>query len=223
MMIAYIFPSRSRPAKFFKTLDNIKIFSESDNYFVWAKLDEDDETMNNPEVIEKIKAEHPEVTVKWGISESKVHAVNRSLEDLPECDILIIQSDDIVWDMVGYDNEIRNAFEKHFPGLDGTVHFPEENAARRTIIVSMVGINLYRKLGYLYHPDFVSVYCDNHFTEMTMAMKKYVYIDKTIFSHHHPIWQKTDWDELYRLNEGAELYKKDRDTFTRLKANNFGL
>ena len=221
--IAYIFPSRSRPDKFFLTLDNIKFFSDSDNYFVWAKLDLDDETMNNPTVLEKIKNEYPEVTVKLGLSEGKVHSVNRDCEDLPQCDILIIQSDDIKWTEVGFDTDIRNAFKKHFPNLDGTVHFPEKHGGENTIIVSILGVNLYKQLGHLYHEDYASVYCDNEFTEKTKMMDKYVFINKEIFLHLHPIWNMTAFDDLYRKNEDQKYYQKDRETYLKRKANNFGL
>jgi len=178
--------------------------------------------MNDDEVKERLK-EYPEVTVKWGKSKGKVDAINRSMEGIPECDIIIIMSDDIVWDVFGFDDEIRDAFRKHFPNLDGTVHFQEFNAKNRTIIVSMLGINLYKQLGYLYWPEYVSVYSDNDFTEMTRRMKKYAYVSKIIFSHHHPIWGKIDWDAQYRKTESPEYYKKDKEVFMKRQANNFGL
>jgi hypothetical protein len=222
MRICYVFPSRTRPNRFFSTLDNIRKLSESDNYFVWSKLDEDDPSMNNGEVKEKLK-EYPEVTVKWGWSKNKIDAINRNLDDLPECDIIIIQSDDIVWDVAGFDKEIREAFVKYFPDLSGTIHYPEFNAKNRTIIVSILGVNLFRRLGYLYHPSFISVYADNHFTEMTRAIGKYVFIDKRIFSHLHPIWGVVPWDEQYRKTEAKENYRIDRETYLKLQANNYGL
>jgi hypothetical protein len=218
-----VFPSRSRPYKFFKTLDNIQDMSWSEDYFVWAKLDTDDPTMNNDETKARLEVEYKEVTVRWGLSENKVHAINRDLEDLPPCDILIIQSDDIVWTKFGFDEEIKEAFKKHFPGLDGTVHFKEKHAGRSTIIVSMVGVNLYKQLGYLYHPSYESVYSDNDFTEMTRLMGKYAYIDKEIFIHAHAIWNLTAWDAQYRHTERPEVYKKDKETYTRRKAKNFGV
>lgn len=222
MTIAYIFASRSRPEKFFKTLENIQDMSESKDYFVWAKLDEEDESMNNDVVKEKLK-EFPEVTVKWGLSKGKIDAINRSCEDLPPCDILIIMSDDIRWDVWGFDGEIRESFTKYFPKLDGTIHWPEYNAKDRTIIVSILGANLYKKLGYLYYQEYISVYSDNDFTEMTRAMNKYVFIDKILFSHHHPIFNRSEWDSQYRKTESPEFYTKDRETFTRRKAANFGI
>lgn len=220
MRIAYIFASRSRPEKFFRCLDNIRAMSKSKNYFVWGKLDDDDAEKDK---YESRLAEYPELTVKWGTSESKIHAINRSLEDLPECDIIINTSDDIIYDVPGFDNEIREAFERLLPNFDGAVHFPDDHGKAKTIIVSMLGINLYRLLGYIYHPSFLSVYADNHFTEMCKAMGKYVFVNKRLFSHNHPMWHLSAWDEQYRRTESKEFYQKDRETFLRLKAENFGL
>lgn len=220
MKIAYIFPSRERPDKFFRALDNIQDLSESKEYFIIAKLDNDDPFA---EEYKKRLDEYPEVTVRWGTSEGKIHAVNRSLEDLPQCDILIIMSDDMIWYTYGFDNEIREAFEKYFPKLDGTLHYGDSHAGERTITLSILGINLYKELGYLYHPSYQSVYADNDFTEMTRLMNKYVFIDKRIFDHYHPIWNMTAWDEQYRRNERQELYQKDHETFLKRKAENFGL
>lgn len=194
----------------------------SPDYFIWAKLDEDDESMNNDSVKERLN-EFPDVTVKWGLSKGKVDAVNRSMDDLPPCDIIIILSDDIKFDVFGFDDLIREAFAKHFPNLDGTVHFQEFNAKNRTIIVSMLGINLYKQIGYLFWPEYESVYPDNDFTEMTRLMGKYAYEPKIIFSHLHPIWGHVPWDEQYRNTERPEVYKRDRDIFNKRKASNFGL
>jgi hypothetical protein len=218
--ICYIFASRERPEKFFNCLDNIQDMSESKNYFVWAKLDNDD-----PKVDEYKRRldEYKEVTVKWGLSEGKIHAINRDLDDLPDCDIIVVMSDDMVWEVFGFDDEIRNAFEKYFPNLDGLVHFPDSHAGERTVTLTIMGINLYKKLGYLYHPSYQSVYADNDLTEMTKAMGKYVFINKRIFDHYHPIWGMCDWDQQYRKTEDAKYYQQDRQTFLDRGLINFGL
>lgn len=220
MRICYVFPSRERPQKFFRCLDIIQDMSESKDYFVWAKLDSDDPAK---EEYEKRLQEYPELTVKWGLSRNKVHAINRDLEDLPECDIIIIQSDDMIWEFFEFDNEIRQSFAKHFPQLDGAIHYPDSHALDRTITLSILGINLYKTLGYLYFPEYDNVYPDNDFTELVRRMNKYVFVDKKIFDHYHPIWNMCAWDEQYRRTEAAEGYQKDHQTFLKRKVNNFGL
>lgn len=223
MRIAFVFPSRSRNKKFFAALDNIldNVFLE--DHFIFAKLDKDDVTMNNIETKERLEKEYPEVIVKWGYSKNKIHACNRHLEDLPPCDIIVLMSDDMKWIYFGFDEEIRNAFEKLSPNLDSVIHFPEDKSAERTMVLTIMGINLYKKLGYLYWPEYQSVYCDNDLTEMCRKMGKYHFVKKKLYVHNHPIWQKSEWDEQYKKNEAPDVYKKDHSVYIKRKANNFGL
>ena len=220
MRICYVFPSRERPSKFARGIENIQDMSASDDYLILAKLDLNDPTRKEYETCLK---EFPEVIVKWGKSNNKIHACNRGLEELPECDILVLFSDDMKFLVFGYDDQIRESFAKHFPELDGVVHYPDSHALDRTMTLTMMGVNLYKQLGYLYHPSFESVYADNHITELSRKMGKYVFINKKIFDHFHPIWNMTAWDKQYRRTESQDVYKRDRDTFDKHKANNFGL
>lgn len=220
MRICYVFASRSRPKRFFDCLDTIKILSASDNYFVVAKLDDDDLFAS---VYKVGLHEYPEVTVKWGTSKGKLHAINRDLEDLPECDIIIVMSDDMLAETYAFDDEIREVFKNNFPNLDGIVHTDDGHCKDRTMTLTIIGVNLFKQLGYLYHPDYDSVFADNDLTEMCKAMGKHVYVDKIYFRHFHAIWGLAPWDSQYRHTESPEYYKKDGDTYRKRKANKFGL
>jgi hypothetical protein len=216
--ICYCFASRSRKTRFFDVLHNIRGLSHSNKYYIVAKLDLDDPEMHNDEVKERLK-DHPEVIVRWGYSQGKIHAINRSLEDLPPYDIVVMQSDDIVWDVPGFDDIIRQAFAEHDPNFEKAIHFPDDHGKRKTIIVSILGINLYKQLGYLYEPSFFSVFADDFFTYQVRKMNKYTYVDKRLFTHLHPIWGSIPWDDQYKATEAKENYAKDRETFLRLQAN----
>ena len=50
---------------------------------------------------------------------------------------------------------------------------------------SILGRELYKEFGYIYHPDYKSLYCDNEFTEEINRMGKIAYIDKEIVRHEH--------------------------------------
>ena len=220
MVICYVFASRSRPKKFYECLDAVKLLSASDNYFVVAKLDDDDT------FIDEYKArlpDYPEVSVKWGLSSGKIHAINRDLEDLPPCDIIIVLSDDMMAEYPAFDDEIRKAFEKYFPKFDGIVHTNDGHCRDATMTLTIIGANLYRRLGYLYYPEYFSIFADNDLTEMCRLMNKYVYVPKVYFRHFHPIWRMAPWDEQYRQTESRENYAKDGATFRKRQAINFGL
>lgn len=218
--IAYIFASRNRPYKFYQALDNIREMSDSNNFFVWAKLDLDDPH------IEKYKMGlhlFPEVTIKWGLSKNKIHAICRDCEELPPCDIIIIMSDDQVFEVKGFDDQIRDAFNRHFKNLDGAIHYQDSHALSRTITLSIMGINLYKKLGYLYWHEYTSLYADNDFTDVVRLLGKYILMKNRIHDHYHPIWKMANWDSQYRASEAKELYAKDREVYLNRKARNFDL
>lgn len=220
MRICYVFASRSRPKKFYECLNAVKRLSVSDNYFVIAKLDYDDKFIDE---YKTSLPDYPEVSVKWGTSNNKIHAINRDLEELPLCDIIIVLSDDMIAEYHGFDDEIRAVFRSVFPNLDGVVHTDDGHCKERTMTLTIMGVNLYKHLGYLYHPSYISIYADNDLTEMCRLMNKYVYVNKVYFRHFHPIWRMAVWDEQYRKTESRELYHKDGLTFKQRKSINFGL
>ena len=213
--ICFIFASRERPEKFFKCLDNIQDNSMSENYFVWAKLDTDD-----PKADEYRKRidEYPELTVKWGLSEGKIHAINRDLEDLPDFYILCNHSDDMVFTEFGFDDVIRQ-----YCGLDDFVHFPDGYAEERVCTYSIFGKDYFKRFGYIYHPDYFSVYSDNEQTDVAKILGKHKFVNKRILRHEHPVAGYGKPDALLRRTEAAEFYQKDRQTYLRRKAINFDL
>jgi uncharacterized protein YlbG (UPF0298 family) len=87
-----------------------------------------------------------------------------------------------VW---AWDNEIVIAMQTHFPDLDGCVHFNDGNTNGSLITFSILGRELYNHFGYIYHPDYKSLYCDDEFTQEVKRMGKEKYIDKVIISHEH--------------------------------------
>lgn len=222
MKISYVFPSRSRPNKLFDSLFNISDLSMSKDYEVICALDEDDETMNDQEVRERFN-EHPNVKYFYGVSKGKVSACNREAHRVSDdTSIICLHSDDMHFFEYGFDDEIRKAFTGSCPNLDGIIHFPDGHQ-NRTMTYTMMGVNLFRQLGYLYNPIYLSVFADNELTEMCKLMGKYSFIDKNILIHAHPIFNLCQWDELYRISEAPENYVLDGATYKQRKDNNFGL
>lgn len=219
MTICYNYASRSRADKFFAGLDNICQLSASQDYFVIAKLDEDDTAMNIPYVWERLKS-YPEVTVKWGHSKSKIHAINRDLTDIPPYDILINYSDDMRFTALGFDNEIREQMKKFFPDGDGFIHLPDDYAQERVATMAIMGKKFFDRFGYIYHPDYYSLFCDDEQTDVAKALNKYVFVPIHLIEHQHYVNGKTGKDELYRRND---TYGADKQIYERRKQLNFPL
>lgn len=219
MTICYSFASRSRPERFFQTLDNIIVQSASKDFFIVAKLDEDDMTMNDPLIKQKIADNYPMVIVKWGMSKSKIHAINRDLEDLPHWDIMVCASDDMRFRTPGFDDIIR----QHMPAdLDGYIHLMDDYAKDRVCTVDIKGRKYFERRGRrIYVGDYYSMWSDDEETEVAKILKVYILVPDIHIEHlHYTNDRKAVKDELYWRND---TYNKDKLIFEQRKARNFDL
>ena len=221
--ITYIFPSRERPDKFFKAIENIQSFSAKEEYQIIASLDIDDSTMNNKEVMNRLH-ELKKVNAIYSTSIGKVHAINRDLKYMPlNTDIVILMSDDMVFTQPGFDDIIRVDMQKYFPDLDGVLHYPDSTPVQdRVITLTIMGINFFRRFNYLYHPEYISVWADLELTEVSKKLGKYKYLPHAkIFKHEHPVWKHEKYDPLMTRNES--FYTRDKEVYFKRLANNFDL
>jgi hypothetical protein len=135
----------------------------------------------------------------YGRSKNKIEAINADIYDW-NWDILFIVSDDMIPIVKCFDQVIESDMLKYFPKLDGALHYDDGLFGKdRTITLSIMGRELYRQLEYVYHPDYVSFYCDNEFTDVVRRMNKYQYINKCIVRHEWSGGPKST-DALYRRN-----------------------
>jgi hypothetical protein len=220
MTILFNLASRSRPERFFETLSNLIDMTVSEDYFIVAKLDIDDPTMNNEEV--KLKLSWmPKVIVKWGTSTSKIHAINRDLNDgdLPNWDILINMSDDMRWGTYGFDDIIRKAMPE---SLDAFVHVPDDYAKDRVCTTSIIGYRYYQRDMTVYYNGYYSMWSDDEETEKAKRRGCYIFLPDVIsLEHlHYTNNRKAVKDELYWRND---TYNADKEIFEQRKARNFDL
>jgi len=221
--ITYIFASRSRPSKFFSTLDNIVNLSVKENYEIICSLDIDDKSMNNKSVTDKISS-YKNIIAVFGTSTGKVAAINREARFISKhTDIIIVMSDDMVFTQKGFDDVIRIDMHRYFPKSDGCLHYPDGSQVQsRLITLPIMGIKFFKKFGYIYNPCYQSLWCDMEMTEVSKKMNKYKYLpDVNIFKHAHPLWTKEPYDDLMKRNES--FYNSDKEIYLKRLANNFDL
>ena len=221
MKIAIKFPSRSRPNKFFNRLDEIERHIGPVDYRVIATLDEDDASMNNASIIERMQS-YKNLEWVFGPSSTKIGACNRDVEKLEGSDIVLLQSDDMVWRRE-FGPTIVEAFKQFYPDTDGVVHIPDQVAKEKLITYNIMGKKYLDRFGYLYYPGYVSVYSDNEFTQVAKNLGRYTYLSGTedMLIHAHPVWKLSSWDELYRKTENKEVHKKDKELFEGRSKNGF--
>jgi hypothetical protein len=216
------FPTRGRPEKFFNVLDQyLSFMDDKENYRVVVSCDEDDDSMNNVHIIQKINS-YKNVRIFFSKNKSKIEAVNANMDEQKEYDIILLASDDMIPVQKGFDSMIRENMRKYFPDMDGVLWFNDGYQGRTLNTLCILGKEYYKRFNYIYHPSYKSLWCDNEFTHVSQMLKRQVYIDKIIIKHDHPASnQELKEDEIYIRNQKFE--SSDRITYEQRKKKNFGL
>jgi hypothetical protein len=211
------FPTRNRPNKFIKTLDQYYAMAKDvDNIRFIISCDVDDITMNNKNMISDM-GKYKNLKIYFGDNKTKIEAINADIDN--DFDILLLASDDMLPIKVGYDDVIRKLFENNFPDGDGTLWFNDGVRGKSLNTLSIMGKKYYDRFGYIYHPSYKSLYCDNEFTEVSKSLNRVIYIDECIIAHLHPNTDISLKDELYERNDA--FLNEDMETYIKRYKNNF--
>jgi hypothetical protein len=218
MKLLIKFPTRGRKDKFFNVLDlYINYLEDTYNYKVIVSCDNDDLSMNNDEVISKLKT-YKNLEYYFSDNKSKIEAINANLEN-EEFDILLLASDDMIPQFEGYDMIIRAMMMKNYSDTDGVLWFNDGYQAKNLNTLCILGKKYYHRFGYIYHPSYISLWCDNEFTEIAQSLKKQTYIPQVIIKHEHPVWKGEKWDDVQIKNDSFN--NRDKENFIKRKQNNF--
>ena len=187
MKILIKFPTKGRKEKFFSVLDKYYELSDDIGSIEFQiTIDEDDTTMNNGSVLDKLKT-YKNLKIDLGKSENKIHAINRNIT-VSDWDIILIASDDMIPKVKGYDTIIRDKMKEFYPDTDGILWFHDGN----------------RK-------DLNTLSIDNEFTQVGNILKRQKFIDQVIIHHEHPDWGFGSRDSLYTSN--AKNDSHDRQVY----------
>jgi hypothetical protein len=75
----------------------------------------------------------------------------------------------------------------------------------------------YADQGYLFHPEFFSMFSDNHFTDQAYADGVVIDAKDIVIEHMHPAFGKGEMDETYARSNAPENYAAGLATYQRLK------
>ena len=200
MKLLIKFPTRNRKNKFFKVLRQYQNLCEDlDNTYFLITLDNDDESMN-PSDVEEIFNTFKNIKVVYGTSNSKIHAVNRDIELVNDWDIVLLASDDMTPKVKGYDNIIRNKMKEFYSDTDGILWFNDGHMGNKLNTLCILGKKYYDRFGYIYYPEYKSVWSDNEFMLVGNLLKKQKYFPMVIIKHEHPDWGYGKHDVIHNKN-----------------------
>ncbi len=222
MKIVFLLPSKSRPTKFFNTVENIIENCVTEDYEIISVCDESDETMNNQDVRLKI-SEYPKLTVYYHETEGKISAINTCVQHIPDdASIIVLLADDIFITEKGFDVHIEEDMKQFFPdGKKGLINYPDQIVGDRQITMPVMSKSLIDYFGYIYNPNYRAVFCDNEQLAVVKQLGYYKFVNKRLYEHRHTIWGLSANDDLNRYNES--FYHTDKETFFKRQKNNFDL
>jgi len=214
------FPTRSRPDKFFDVLDRYYHFLRGSNYEFVVSCDIDDTSMNNDKVRKQLDT-YENLSYYFCNNKSKIEAVNNNL-DGKKFDILLLASDDMIPIVEGYDVLIKKIYSENLNGdTDYVLWLNDGFQGRNLNTLSIMGKKFYNRFGYIYHPDYKSLFADTEFTEIIQQTGRYVYLNKVLIKHMQYSIINEEPDDLYIVND--KFYNYDLKIFKQRQQKNFDI
>jgi len=133
-------------------------------------------------------------------------------------DIVVLVSDDMIPRIRGYDEIIRNHMIARFPDRNGILWFNDGHQENRLNTLSIFGRRFYEDQGYLYNPEYKSLFCDTELTDQCRNeyKDKCLYVPYCIIRHEHPgTGYAQNMDNLYQVNQ--RYWNEDMYTYIRRK------
>lgn len=215
--------SRGRTDRFLEGLDNIFDMCVQPDYIkVLITADWDDPHMNNDEVKSRI-AKYKNAHVIYGLSENKIHAINRDLDIMPDdyndWDIIANFSDDQRWTMKGWDDYIRIDFNSVSPDFSHYMAYldPDTHGALSTLLIA--GRKFIDVFGFIYDPIYHALFCDNQVEDSAKHLGKYHYTGYSIYQHFNPAYgyEKFEKDEMFESQQKIG-WSRDMELYYKLQA-----
>jgi hypothetical protein len=209
------YATRGRPLLLLQRLRDIVGTITTNRYTVFVTFDDDDATMT-PEVV-RAAAGMGNVVVQGGVSESKIHAINRGLEAVDgSFDVLVCMSDDMRPMQRGWNEVIVQRANETWPGsLDWFAHFSDGTVGAALATMSIMGRDYFVRDRYIYHPCYRAFSCDAEAMFVAMMRGRHAYFPEVLFRHEHPANLPMPTDATYQRNDGylgsdAEVYFERR-------------
>ena len=212
-------PTRSRLQRVLQTFQAyIRLANQPQLLGIAVSCDVDDASMTRNLVQDEIRQLMRRVgwgQIYYSENRSKIQACNADMSrvDYP-WDVVVLVSDDMVPQVKGYDDVIRNHMLSRFPDTNGLLWFNDGCQGEKLNTLCVYGRQFYERLGYIYHPDYKSFYCDTELTDLCRTEYKDIclYVPYCIIRHEHPGTGFADrMDSLYATNQ--RFWSEDMYTY----------
>lgn len=208
------YPTRQRPEQFLSTLQLFYEYcNHPENVQVIVSIDEDDVSMQDEQIQYHTLSLFPNTQIYSNAPRGKIAACNANLDMMDkDIDIILLVSDDMIPQCQGWDSILIAEMKQYYPDLDGVLFHNDGYVGRQLNMMCILGIKYFKRFNYLYHPDYISLYCDNEFMDVANQLKRQKYFDLCLFKHEHYARNSAiEQDELMKHNES--FYGIDKKTY----------
>lgn len=210
-MISLIHPSRGRPGKAFDAF--IRWNSRACTQYEYIlSLDTDDPCLNDYEQL--FSKLHRKYDTAIYPNRSAIDAINKAAEHATG-DIIVVMSDDFdcpnQWDetLINITQDKKDWIAKTHDGIQ-----------RWIITLPIMDRIYYNRFGYIYHPEFLHMFCDTQMSCVADLLGKRINLDMK-FPHNHYSVGKSERDEI--SIRADKTWGQGEYTFMKHYRNNFGL
>lgn len=226
LRILVTYPTRERCTQFLKTLYLYRtLCNDKVNTRIVVTIDANDNKrdkgglsmadVRNKGLIWPDTKEPVEIRTHHG--QGKIKAINYGVGD-SEWDVCLLASDDMIPQVQGYDDLIREAFADT---LDQYLWIADGRQDRISTIVCVGRPYFEGRGGNLYHPSYKSLWSDNEETEVAQRAGKIKKVPCWI-KNESPQWGGNQAsDPLYNRNSSHQVFTLDQKNFNRRKALGF--
>lgn len=216
-------PTRSRPDKVKATLRKYLVLANDPSAIgVAVSCDEDDGSMTRTSVqseLHSLLGQFAWHRIFFSPNKTKIQACNANMAEIDyPWDIVVLVSDDMIPQIQGWDNVLRSHMRAFFPDTNGLLWLNDGYQGDKLNTLCIYGRKFYEELGYIYHPDYKSLFCDTELTDRckTDLAPRCKYIPYCLIRHEHPgTGFAQTMDPLYARNQ--TYWNEDMHTYIRRK------
>lgn len=216
-------PTRSRPQKVLATLRKyVALAKDRENIGVAISCDDDDLGMRQTSIqkeIQSVLAPMAWQRIFFSPNKSKIEACNANMNEIDyPWDIVVLVSDDMIPQILGWDTILRSHMKAYFPNTNGILWFNDGYQGDKLNTLCIYGRKFYDSQGYIYHPDYKSLFCDTELTDRCNSDLAPLckYVPYCVIRHEHPgTGFAQNMDPLYAKNQ--VYWNQDMHTYIRRK------
>lgn len=217
MKFTLIHPSRERAVKAHMTAQRWLMAASGQHEIEYIlSLDTDDSQR-----IEYTNRFNSFATILVNPNRSLVDAVNHAAERATG-ELLIVVSDDFDcpdnWDDGLYSVAVNSDLADFAIHVDDCYSYPKE-----LLTIPILTRSLFQRLGYIYHPDYFSMFADNDLYEVCRKLDCLVDAGHLKFPHNHFANGKSPEDHTYRRQNSAMAWQIGERALEERRKRNFDL